>query len=265
MATLATLAAATATAAYLRARFSLDHDLLFARITGSTALNIVRAVRSSRLNAFYVLESHALSPSAASRPFLWFEGISYSYAQVYDSVLRYGHWLRSVHGVQKGEVVALDFQNSEMFVMLWFALWSVGATPAFINTHLSGAPLVHSLRVSTAQLVLVDPRVELGEEVKGEFPGVRFLVVDEGVRGEMGAAEPVRCADGVRSVGKYVDLAILIYTSGTTGMPKPAVVSWAKIYVAAMMAAKGMELTKEDVMYLVSADEGGGGEVKGVC
>ncbi|KAK0653088.1 hypothetical protein B0T16DRAFT_347766 [Cercophora newfieldiana] len=254
--TAATVAAGTALSAYLRARLSLDHDLLFLRITSNTVFHLVRAVRSGRVNIFYVLESHALSPSTANRPFIWFEGKSHTYAQVHDTVLRYGHYLRTVHGVKEKEVVAMDFQNSDMFIFLWFGLWSIGATPAFINTHLSGKPLVHSLRTSTARLVLVDPRVEaeggLTEEIKGEFEkeGVKFLVVDGDTEGEMRGTEAVRAPDEVRKVERYVDLAILIYTSGTTGLPKPAVVSWAKIYVASQMAAKGTEMTREDVMYL---------------
>ncbi|KAK4446733.1 fatty acid transporter protein [Podospora aff. communis PSN243] len=197
-----TAAAAAATSAYLRARLSLDHDLLFLRITTTTALNLLRAVRTNRLNIFYVLESRALDPATASKPFLWFEGRVRTYAQVYDSVLRCGNYLRT---------------NGDGFVVVWFALWSIGATPAFLNWQLRGEVLGYALRAS----------------------GARFLVVDGTVEGEMEAMERVRFGDEVRAVGRYVDLAVLIYTSGTTGMPKPAV-----------MAAKGTEMTKEDVMYL---------------
>jgi acyl-CoA synthetase (AMP-forming)/AMP-acid ligase II len=59
-------------------------------------------------------------------------------------------------GVQKEEVVAIDFVNSEVFIWVWFGLWSIGAKPAFINYNLTGAPLFHTVRTSTARLVLVD-------------------------------------------------------------------------------------------------------------
>jgi acyl-CoA synthetase (AMP-forming)/AMP-acid ligase II len=250
-------AGAAAATAYLSARLSLEHDLLFLNIFGSTALNLVRAVRQDRVSVFYVLEKHATTnPTSANRPFLRFEGREYTYAQTYDTVLRYGHWLATAHGVRKGDVVALDFTNSDQFVFLWFALWAIGATPAFINHHLTGAPLVHSLKSSTATLALVDPRVESGltGEVRGELAGIWFFVVTEGVEREAISCDAVRYPDEVRKVDRYVGLAILIYTSGTTGLPKPAIMSWAKIYVAAMMAAKGARLTKDDVVYLVSSD-----------
>jgi acyl-CoA synthetase (AMP-forming)/AMP-acid ligase II len=58
--------------------------------------------------------------------------------------------------VEKNEIVAMDFVNSEKFVWVWFGLWSIGAKPAFINYNLTGKPLVHTIKTSTARLVLVD-------------------------------------------------------------------------------------------------------------
>jgi acyl-CoA synthetase (AMP-forming)/AMP-acid ligase II len=58
--------------------------------------------------------------------------------------------------VQKDEIVAMDFVNSDVFVWVWFGLWSIGAKPAFLNYNLTGKPLVHTVKTSTARLVLVD-------------------------------------------------------------------------------------------------------------
>mgnify|MGYP003624079441 CR=1 FL=1 len=66
-------------------------------------------------------------------------------------------------GVGKDEIVAMDFVNSEVFIWVWFGLWSIGAKPAFINYNLTGKPLVHTIKTSTARLVLVD------EEGKDNF------------------------------------------------------------------------------------------------
>lgn len=59
-------------------------------------------------------------------------------------------------GVEKDDIVAMDFVNSETFIWVWFGLWSIGAKPAFINYSLTGKPLVHTIKTSTARLVLVD-------------------------------------------------------------------------------------------------------------
>jgi acyl-CoA synthetase (AMP-forming)/AMP-acid ligase II len=58
--------------------------------------------------------------------------------------------------VKKDEIVAMDFVNSEVFVWVWFGLWGIGAKPAFLNYSLEGKPLVHTVKTSTARLVLVD-------------------------------------------------------------------------------------------------------------
>jgi acyl-CoA synthetase (AMP-forming)/AMP-acid ligase II len=72
--------------------------------------------------------------------------------------------------VAKDEIVAMDFVNSEVFVWVWFGLWSIGAKPAFVNYNLTGKPLVHTVKTSTARLVLVDEegRDKFGEDVLKE-------------------------------------------------------------------------------------------------
>lgn len=247
------LAGAVAGSAYLNARFSLEHDLLFFRIAGSTLVNLIRAVRAGRLNVFYVLEKQALDKRTAGRPFILFEGKSYTYAEAYRAVLRYGTWMREGHGVREGDIVALDYQNSETFIFLWFAMWSIGAKPAFINYNLQGAALTHCLRESTATLAIVDPRVagSVTDEVRQHLPGMNFVVLTPDIEAEARSLEPVRYPDAVRGKDEYVGMAILIYTSGTTGMPKPAVVSWAKVYMAAMITASGASTRPGDVLYTV--------------
>ena len=125
--------------------------------------SIDSAVRQRRdtWNLFYELESHAKS-SRANQTWIIFQGKSWTYAQAYDVVLRYGVWLKS-KGVEKGDIVAVDFINSDVFIWVWFGLWSIGASPAFINYNLTGKPLVHTIKTSTAKLVLVD------QEVKANF------------------------------------------------------------------------------------------------
>lgn len=248
-----TVAGALASAAYLNARFSLAHDLLFFRIFGSTLFNLFRTGLAGRINVFYVLETQALDKATGAKPFILFEGRSVSYAKAYETVLRYGAWLREYRGVREGDVVALDYQNSDTFVFLWFALWAIGAKPAFINYHLQGAALSHCLRASTAKLALVDPRVaeSVSEDVRGEVSGMEFVVFAPELEAEAQKQEPVRYPDAVRTEKEPTDMAMLIYTSGTTGMPKPAIMSWAKVYVAANMSAKGTCSKSSDVFYTV--------------
>jgi acyl-CoA synthetase (AMP-forming)/AMP-acid ligase II len=79
-------------------------------------------------------------------------------------------------GVEKNDIVAIDFVNSETFIWVWFGLWSIGAKPAFINYNLTGKSLVHTIETSTARLVLVDEagRDKFSEQVLKEHGFARL-------------------------------------------------------------------------------------------
>src|SRR5690348_9102287 len=82
-------AGALAGAAYVNARFSLAHDVLYFRIIGSALFRLFRASRSDKISAFYILEKQALDKTTGGRPFILFEARAYSYAETYQTVLRY--------------------------------------------------------------------------------------------------------------------------------------------------------------------------------
>lgn len=209
--------------------------------------------RTDRLNPFYVLERHARAKSSASRTCIIFEGKSYSYAQVYEIVLKYGTWLREQHGVKPKDIVAMNLQNSELFIFVWFGLWSIGAKPAFLNYNLSGNSLAHCIKTATTSLVIVDPNVanNVTDDIRRDLDDVRFVILSPALQGEIAANEPRRYPDSDRSESGYHNLAILISTSGTTGLPKAAVVSYGKLIVAANFSSRFLKLGAQDVFYTV--------------
>jgi len=203
---------------------------------------------------FYRLEDLALSPPSANRIFLRFEDKTYTYAQAYDTVLRYATWLRENRGVKKGEMVGLMWQNTDTLIFLAVALWALGAVPALLNYNLTGQPLVHCVKKASARLVLVDPVVasNVTEEVRAELKDTKFEVVTEELERQMLYCDAVRPPDEVRSDVTGKDMAMLIYTSGTTGLPKAAIVSWDKVVVVAGFTSRWIGTTKNDVFYTVS-------------
>lgn len=221
-----------------------------------------RLEKRDRINLFYLLEQWAEDPQTATRPFLITPAdpskgvpqVETTYAQAYENVLKYAAWLKEEHGVGKGEMVAMDYMNTPKFVWLWFALWSLGAVPAFINHNLRDKAFVHSVRVSTARLLLVDHEVEdllteettaaLGEESMGR-PLVTVLVTPE-VETSILSRDPYRAPDSARAGVKATDVAMLIYTSGTTGLPKAANVNWGKPASGPRVWARLHGLQRED-------------------
>jgi acyl-CoA synthetase (AMP-forming)/AMP-acid ligase II len=131
--------------------------------------------------------------------------------------------------VQSGEVVAMDFVNSELFIWVWFGLWSIGAKPAFINYNLTNRPLVHTIKTSTARYCFAMKQFKQEKyegEVLDELSGPNFreaggpvevVFWNDEVQAEIAATTPIRAPDSERSGQELKGMAALIYTSGTTG------------------------------------------------
>lgn len=256
------LPAAASALAYLNARWSISYD---AKLIGSLVKALARsryASWNSRLNLFYMLEHHAQAPATKDHPMLVYNGRTWTFQEAYLTAMRYGTWLKTVHGVKPKDIVAIDFMNSSTFIFLMLGLWSIGAVPALINYNLTGKPLTHSVRVSTAKLLIVD------EELRRNFtPELMETFATPGFREEKGAVDvlfftpdveeqvlktpALREEDNVRDNVELRDLAVLIYTSGTTGLPKPAIVSWLKCWLGSVFSGNWLKLSKDDRFFTV--------------
>jgi acyl-CoA synthetase (AMP-forming)/AMP-acid ligase II len=246
------LPAAAAVGAYLNAKGSLFYDAQLIRSVAPSLLTMYWNEYRGRINSFYRLESLATSRSSADRAFLLFDNERYTYARTYDYVLRYGHWLKTHLGVEKGEIVALDFQNTDHFVFLWLALWEIGAKPAFINYNLTSKALIHCVKRANTRLMLIDPNVadNISSDVRSELPNVQFTVFDPALAKQALHSDPVRYPDSLRDDQTLEDMALLIYTSGTTGLPKAAVVSWAKVFITGAFTSRWIGTKTSDIYYI---------------
>lgn len=216
-----------------------------------------------RLNLFFVLEKHAQSAKTADHPFIVYNGQTWTFKETYEIALRYGTYFRNTHRVQPREIVAMDFMNSSTFLFIWMGLWSIGAVPAFINYNLRGKPLTHSVKASTARLLLVEDelRDSFSPEQLGEFAspsfrdgegGVEVVFYTPEVESQILQTPPVREDDSLRTGVAARDIATLVYTSGTTGLPKPAIVSWQKSWAGSIFVSNWLDLKKTDRFYTVS-------------
>ncbi|THZ45919.1 acetyl-CoA synthetase-like protein [Aureobasidium pullulans] len=261
--------AAVASLAYLRAKTSFPNDYAILKATVLGALYVRNCVKNDRVNLFYELEKHALDPKTRDHSFLaipphipkdvatpadlkGLQATEWSYKQVYETVLKFAAWLKQEHGVKKGDMVAIDYTNKTQFVCLWFALFSLGAKAAFINTNLRGKALLHCVKACKAKLLIVDPAIEdaLTEEVRQELANsVQAVVLDDVTEGRIVATAGLRVADEERGGDKISDTAVLIFTSGTTGLPKPAVVPWKKFLLSGRTVSNWLGVKSTDRYY----------------
>lgn len=154
-----------------------------------------------------------------------------------DELVTYGAYNERVNhlaallrreGVAPGTPVAIQCQNSPLFLAALGAVAKLGAIAALINTHLEGAGLTHVLAVSGARVGICDEHAVLGlERVAGSHP-VHFFTdatdakLSRGVDPIAPATRPAPEPDIPDVRGG--DVFLYIYTSGTTGYPKPAIV-----------------------------------------
>ncbi|KAI9682140.1 MAG: hypothetical protein M1817_000194 [Caeruleum heppii] len=253
--------AAAAGLAYVNARTNLGGDYGLLSALAKNSIKSKLRQRRDRLSLFYVLEEHAQSRQRADKIFFIFDGRGWTYKETYDTVLKYGTWLRDRHGVKPKDIVAMDFMNSHHFIFLWLGLFSIGAAPAFINYNLTGKPLVHCIRTSTARLLFIDPKLrsnvtpEVLQEIsapgfrESEPQSVAPMFFSPEMEQQISAIKGVRAPDSARSGAQLSDMAILIYTSGTTGLPKPAIVSWNKVIFASSFCFEWMGWKQSDRMY----------------
>lgn len=248
---------AAAAFAYLDAKYLLVHDYFLIYPVAASTIAMHMKQRSGRLNTFYRLEERALdsNPAVRDKAFLVYQGQEWSYKAAYEIVLKYATWLKERHGVKRKEIVAMDFTNKPEFLWLWFGLWALGATPAFLNYNLEGERLVHCVKASTASLLLVDEEVAAAvrepttKEALEDGGKRRVVIFDAHTAAGVATWRGERPPDEERSYALLPDPAILIYTSGTTGMPKPAVVSWHKINHSTGFTMRWMGMKKSDRFY----------------
>lgn len=256
--------AAAAALAYLNAKFAVAADVFV--LNGLVALLWVgpRLEKKDRVNVFYVFEDLALSPKSANRLFLLLppdselpnQRTQWTYAQSYETVLKYAAWLKEKFDIRRNEIVGMDFTNKPQFLWLWLALWSLGAVPAFMNTNLRGKPFIHCAKLSTSRLMIIDPAIQdvLDEKTllalaSNEKGPIEPFVLDDATEARIHALPPYRAPNDVRKGTLTRDPALLIYTSGTTGLPKAANVGWNKPNAGITLFAKIVGLKPTDRFY----------------
>ncbi|KAJ9261168.1 hypothetical protein DTO207G8_318 [Paecilomyces variotii] len=219
-----------AAGAYLNAKLGISTDLTnlyHDRDFGKRLAQCVNDLGESQ-TVYGLLERGVEFHGKGASEALWFEGKTWTYAQLKDLVDKFAEVLHA-RGIRPGDFVAVFTTNSPEMVICIQALSKLGAVAAMINTNLRDETFLHCLNVSNAKMIIASP--DLAQFVIGDQPRISLNIGSfDGIIPE--TAELISLQDlqtqpstGLKAAKRsIVDLAVLIYTSGTTGMPKACAV-----------------------------------------
>ncbi|KAJ5833057.1 acetyl-CoA synthetase-like protein [Penicillium riverlandense] len=198
----------TAGLAYLNAKLGIADDLnqLYCEWKGNRANDL--AGKTGRVSPWYHFQDQ-VNRMPDDEICIWTSEIQYTWKETYQNACRYAQMLLD-YGVRPNELVSAYMINRPELMFLALGAWAIGAAPANINYNLSGAGLVHCLKISHAKFLLVDGErdcVWRVEEVKNKQQDILKM-------------EPISVDHRLASAASLDSTLFLQYTSGSTGYPK---------------------------------------------
>ena len=187
----------------------------------------------------------------------------FTYATVDAQANRMAHVFYA-KGLRPGDVCAIAMENRPQFFFSWFGLVKLGVVVAFINTQVSGKPLVHALQSTAAKAVVVgeeclanllgteglpDVPLWLVEDALNPFDGELPTFVDSHFGELICAAPETVFPREVRAAITAETTTLLIFTSGTTGLPKAARYSHMRWMSSGDVMEVTLGATCDDVFY----------------
>ena len=195
-------------------------------------LTIPNAVVPDQFNVATAFLDRNVAEGRGSKTAIYFEGNSYTYAQVAELANRAGNGLLDL-GVDLEQRVALLLLDSPQFAAAFFGAIKMGAVPIPLNTALRPNDYVYLLNDSRARVLLV--HAALWKQIEQILPELKYLrhVVVVGLQ-EDGGHETATLHDFEKWTDKASahlqaaetskdDSAFWLYSSGSTGFPKGCV------------------------------------------
>ncbi|XP_022542722.2 very long-chain acyl-CoA synthetase [Astyanax mexicanus] len=192
--------------------------------------------------------------------FIVFEDQSFSYAEAERLSNRVARAVRGRCGVREGDTVALFMGNEPLFVWTWLALSKLGCTVSLLNTNIRSKSLLHCFSCCRAKVLIAG--ADLRDAVEDVLPVLKeqevcvLLMADHcDTDGIVSFNEEIKNASdeplpiSLRSKVTIRSPALYIYTSGTTGLPKAAVISHERVWLASFLQ-KMAGVSSDDIIYI---------------
>ncbi|ODV60445.1 long-chain fatty acid transporter FAT1 [Ascoidea rubescens DSM 1968] len=181
-----------------------------------------------------------------------------TYIQLYNAVLRLSYILSTDYKIKPDDIVGLDMHNKPLFVVFWFALWNIGAKPAFLNYNITNkTSLIHCLKISNISQVFFEQDFNLPDDtissINSELPDLKLTFLNEdqiNLKIYDNSSKVFRLNDELRNKSdKPWSTSALIFTSGTTGLPKAAIMSWRKVCLGTPLYGHIIRITNNSTVF----------------
>src|SRR3989442_1430000 len=195
-------------------------------------LTVPKIVIPDQFNAATAFLERNLEEGRGSKTAIYFEGTSYTYAQIVELANRAGNGLLDL-GIDLEQRVALLLLDSPQFAAGFFGAIKIGAVPIPLNTSLHPNDYVYMLNDSRARVLLVHSVA--WSQIQQILPELKYMrhIVVVGLEQD-GANETATLHDFEKWTQKASselqaaattkdDSAFWLYSSGSTGFPKGCV------------------------------------------
>jgi crotonobetaine/carnitine-CoA ligase len=204
----------------------------------------------------------AKAEANGERPFITFEGRTFSYVQAFELSRRIAGGLTAA-GIGRHQHVAIMMDNRAEVVWLNFALSMIGAVAVPINTAARGDLLAYYVRQSDSVAMILDTGyVDRFAAVHKQCPMLNLVVELADARASSHAStafEGTRVLDWFDvaespslddvTAASFDDILHILYSSGTTGASKGSMVSNVTATSVATKFARANGLNRDDVLY----------------
>ncbi|XP_072550624.1 long-chain fatty acid transport protein 2-like [Salminus brasiliensis] len=194
------------------------------------------------------------------KTFILFEEQSYSYEDADRLSNKVARAVQQHCGVKEGDTVALFMGNEPFFVWTWLGLSKLGCTVSFLNYNIRSKSLLHCFSCCKAKVLIAG--TDLREAVEEVLPALKeqevcvLLLADRcDTNGIVCLNEKINTVSdeplpiSLRSKVTIKSHALYIYTSGTTGLPKAAVISHERVWLASYLQSMA-GVSSDDIIYI---------------
>ncbi|MFZ0391625.1 MAG: class I adenylate-forming enzyme family protein [Calditrichia bacterium] len=194
------------------------------------------------------------------KPAVWFNGKWMTYREIDEKANQLANYLQRFK-VQRGQRVAILYENSFNYIIAYYAILKAGAVTVALNTEITANDLVYLLNDSGSVAIIAQEKYfKMLQNIVEEVPTVKTIVTSasptdtsyggktwENIEKVYETQEKAKIS--VRSID--IDLASIVYTSGSTGKPKGVTLTHLNIVTNTRSIVEYLELTAEDRIMVI--------------